>query len=150
MDSILPGGGLLTDAKLDDDHFCFACGPRNPDGLHLSFEYPEPGRCRAVFTPERRFQGWAGLLHGGIISTLLDEALAHALGGPDRGGGEAAVTGELSVRFKKPVPIGIPAVLEGRVVAINGRIIEGESRLLARDGSELAVARGKLFRLKKG
>lgn len=149
MDSIPRAEAPLADTKLDDDHFCFACGERNPDGLRLAFEYPEPGRCRAVFTPERRFQGWAGILHGGIISTLLDEALAHAYGGPDRGAGEAAVTGELCVRFKKPVPIGVPAVLEGRVISVNGRLVEGESRILDPAGTELAAATGKLFKLKK-
>jgi len=139
----------LADTELDDDHFCFGCGERNPDGLGLAFEYPEPGRCRAVFIPQRRFQGWAGILHGGIIATLLDEALAHAYGGPARGAGEAAVTGELSVRFKKPVPTGLPAILEGRVVAVNGRVIEAESRLSSQDGRELASASGKLFKLKR-
>jgi uncharacterized protein (TIGR00369 family) len=139
----------MSESELTDDHFCFVCGNRNPDGLRIVFEYPEPGRCRAVFTPERRFQGWQDILHGGIIATLLDEALAHAYGGADRGADEAAVTAELCVRFKKPVKIGILAVLEGRVVSIEGRIIAGESRILDAEGMELAAASGKLIKLKR-
>ncbi|MDD8025975.1 MAG: PaaI family thioesterase [Acidobacteriota bacterium] len=139
----------MSESALTDDHFCFACGENNPDGLRIAFEYPEPGRCRAAFTPERRFQGWQDILHGGIIATLLDEGLAHAYGGADRGGGEAAVTAELCVRFKKPVRIGRPIVLEGRVVSIEGRVIEGQSRILDQDGTELASATGKLIKIKK-
>lgn len=136
----------MDESKLSDDHFCFACGGRNRQGLRIRFEYPEPGRCRAVWTPEKRFQGWQGILHGGIISTLLDEALAHARGAEGRGAGEAAVTAELTVRFKKPVQIGIPVVLEGRVVSARGRLIECLSTLRDGEGNELASASGKLVK----
>ncbi len=142
--------GSMADTVLDDDHFCFACGARNPDGLRIQFEYPAEGRCRAVFTSPRKFQGWHGILHGGIISTLLDEAFAHAAGGADRGiGGFGAVTAEMSVRFKKPVKIGEPVFLEGRVRAVKGRVIECASTLRDADGQELASAAGKLILLKK-
>lgn len=139
----------MGETALTDDHFCFVCGEKNPDGLRIVFEYPEPGRCRAVFTPEKRFQGWQDILHGGIISTLLDEALAHAYGGAARGAGEAAVTAEMTVKFKKPVRIGIPAVLEGRLIAVNGRVVECESVIRDMAGTELAAATGKLIKLKK-
>ena len=139
----------MSDTVLNDDHFCFVCGTRNPDGLRIRFEYPEAGLCRAVYTPPRKYQGWHGILHGGIISTLLDEAMAHAAGGADRsvrGGG--AVTAEMTVRFKKPVPIGRPAFLEGRVVSVKGRVIECASTLKDAAGRELASASGKLIILK--
>ncbi len=135
--------------NLVDDHHCFACGADNPDGLGLKFEYPEPGRCRAEFLPSAKFQGWKGVLHGGIVSTLLDEALAHALGGQERGGGgSGAVTAELTVRFKKPVPIGEKIILMGRVVSERGRVIEAESEISDGQGSVLAQAAGKLVRPK--
>ncbi len=136
----------MAESVLTDDHFCFVCGEHNPDGLHLKIEYPEPGRCRAVFVPDRRFQGWKDILHGGIISTLLDEALAHAYGGRTRGAGEAAVTAELIVRFKKPVRIGEPVILEGRVLSVSGRVIECESTLSSTAGGVLASASGKLIK----
>ena len=139
----------MSEKALTDDHFCFVCGAKNREGLRLRFEYPEPGRCRAVWTPERRFQGWKDILHGGIISTLLDEALAHAFGGRTRGAGEAAVTAEMTVKFKKPVKIGIPVVLEGKVLSTSSRLIECESALCDESGNVLASATGKLIKLKK-
>ena len=96
----------MSDLELDDDRFCFACGVNNPDGLRVGFEYPEKGRCRAELVMPAKFQGWKGILHGGIISTLLDEAFAHACGGPQRGGDEAVVTAEIRVKFIKPVRTG--------------------------------------------
>jgi uncharacterized protein (TIGR00369 family) len=135
--------------SLVDDQFCFVCGRDNPDGLRLRFEYPTIGTCRAAFTPPKKFQGWQGILHGGIVSTLLDEALAHAAGGAERGGGgSGAVTAELTVRFKRPVPIGQAVVLEGKVVSDKGRVVECESRINDSNGNELASAKGKLVRPK--
>ena len=140
----------MTDVALNDDHFCFVCGRDNPGGLQLKFEYPAPGTCRATFTPPRKFQGWQGILHGGIVSTLLDEALAHAVGGPVRGGGgSGAVTAEITVRFKKPVKIGQQVILEGKVVSDKGRVVECVSSIKDSDGNELASAEGKLVRPKK-
>jgi uncharacterized protein (TIGR00369 family) len=138
----------MTDSlALNDDHFCFVCGKGNPGGLQIKFQYPEPGICRAEFTPPRKFQGWQGILHGGIVSTLLDEALAHAVGGAERGGGgSGAVTAELCVRFKRPVPIGQPVVIEGAVRSDKGRVVECESSLKDMNGNELASAKGKLVR----
>ena len=64
--------------KLNDDGYCFACGKNNPAGLAMKVEYTEDeARCRIVL--ERRFQGWQGIAHGGIVSTLLDEIMAHAV-----------------------------------------------------------------------
>jgi uncharacterized protein (TIGR00369 family) len=139
----------MTEIALDDDHFCFACGDRNPDGLRIRFEYPEPGRCRAVLKLDRRFQGWRDILHGGIISTILDEGFAHAYGGPARGAGEAAVTAEMTVKFKKPVKIGQTVILEGRVLSAVGRLISCVSSLSDEGGAVLASATGKLIRAKK-
>ena len=141
----------MSDYEVNDDHFCFACGSLNPDGLRLRFEYPEPGACRAEFTAPPKFQGWQGILHGGIISTLLDEAFAHAAGGAARAvGGDGAVTAEMTVQFKRPVPIGQPIVLTGRVKRVQGRLIEAESELTDASGTVLASAQGKIIKLKKG
>ena len=139
----------MTDFPLTDDHLCFACGDLNADGLRVKFEYPEPGRCRAGFVAVPKFQGWRGILHGGIIATLLDEAFAHARGGPGRGEGEAAVTAEMTIKFKKPVRTGERVVIEGRVVGEHGRVVECESTLSDESGAILASAAGKLIKLKK-
>jgi len=142
------GTSDMSQAELKDDHFCFACGEGNPDGLRLRIEYPAPGRSRIEFVPPKKFQGWQGLLHGGIIATILDEAFAHALGGAARGAGQAAVTAEITVRFKKPVRIGEKVIAEGWVVREKGRIVECESVMRDASGRELASATGKLIRIK--
>ncbi len=140
---------MTSDLNLNDDHCCFVCGKDNPDGLRINFRYPALGVCRAEFTPPRKYQGWQGILHGGIVSTLLDEALAHAAGGPERsGGGSGAVTAELTVRFRKPVPIGQSVILEGRVARDKGKVVECESSLKDQSGQVLASATGKLVRPK--
>ena len=140
----------MADISLNDDHYCFVCGRNNSDGLQLTFEYPEPGKCRAEFMPPMKYQGWRGILHGGIVSTLLDEAMAHALGGAQRGGGgSGAVTAEMTVRFKKPVKIGEVVALLGYVLSDKGRLVECRSEILAHDGIVLASATGKLVRPKE-
>jgi uncharacterized protein (TIGR00369 family) len=138
----------MSQPELQDDHFCFACGDRNPDGLRLHIEYPAPGRSRMEFVPPKKFQGWQDVLHGGIIATILDEAFAHALGGAARAAGQAAVTAEMTLRFKKPVRIGERVIIEGRVVGEKGRIVECESVMRDESGRELASATGKLIRIK--
>ena len=133
--------------NLNDDLFCFACGDKNTDGLQLKFSYPQPGTCLAEFVPEKKYQGWKGILHGGIISTLLDEAMAHAVGGVEgEGGASEAVTAELTVRFKKPVRIGSKIVLSGKVEKDNAKIVEASSEITDETGLVLASARGKLVR----
>jgi uncharacterized protein (TIGR00369 family) len=140
---------MTESLNLNDDHCCFVCGKNNPDGLQLKFEYPAAGTCRATLTPPQKYQGWQGILHGGIVSTLLDEALAHAVGGVERGGGgSCSVTAEITVRFKRPVKIGQTVILEGTVVSDKGRVIECESSLKDEEGNELATATGKLVRPK--
>ncbi len=139
----------MADLPLTDDHLCFVCGELNAAGLRVKFEYPAPGRCRAEFVSTPGFQGWRGILHGGIVAALLDEAFAHARGGAGRGLGEAAVTAEMAVRFKQPVRIGGRVLLEGRVVGEHGRVVECESTLSDESGALLASASGKLVKLRR-
>ena len=63
----------------EDDGKCFACGHDNPIGLKLLFELDGEGRSVATFVPQRNFQGFSKVLHGGIVCTLLDEAMAWAM-----------------------------------------------------------------------
>ncbi|MBM3311171.1 MAG: PaaI family thioesterase [Candidatus Aminicenantes bacterium] len=139
----------MSTLNLDDDHFCFACGRSNPDGLRLRMEYPAPGRCRAEFVPKRKFQGWRGLVHGGVLSTLLDEGFAHATGGPERGREAAAVTAEMTVRFKRPARVGRKLILEGKVVGRDRKIVSCESILRDEEGVEIAAATGKLVLVRR-
>jgi uncharacterized protein (TIGR00369 family) len=81
---------------------CFGCGPENEAGLQLQFALRPDGRLETRFVPRAHHAGWEGVLHGGLMATLLDEAMMAYL---YRNGVNAA-TAELSVRFREPVRLG--------------------------------------------
>jgi len=128
--------------ELKDDRQCFACGQDNPMGLRLHFEVDESARSiKTVFNPQKIHQGYQDVVHGGIISTILDEAmtkLAFALG-------YNAVTAKLTVRFKRPLMVGEPAVVTGRLVKEAKRAMEAEAVAVKEDGTVIAVAQGLLM-----
>src|SRR5215212_2455547 len=100
------------------DHGCFGCGDDNPIGLHLRFA--GDGDCvRASFTPSCDHQGFGNIVHGGIISTVLDEAMAWATARA----GFWAMTGDMRVRFRRPLTIGEPTVVTARVSRARGRLV---------------------------
>lgn len=125
----------------EPDHYCFACGSANPIGLHLQFTYGE-GTAEACFTPQRAFQGYPGIMHGGLVATLLDEAMAHAVIAAHG----VAVTGDLHVRLRgNGVPIGRPLRLVGRVTGRRGRLVLAEAALHDEAGTLLAQGAGKFM-----
>jgi len=121
-----------------DDGRCFACGPDNPIGIHLVFERTGEQSVRARLQLEPQFAGWRGIAHGGIAMALLDEGMAHAAGAA----GFRGVTGSLSARFRKPVPIGVPLVLEGEVRWIRRHVLGLLARVLSSDGTVLVEGEG--------
>lgn len=127
--------------QLDDDGHCFACGKRNPRGLHLDFRN-EHGRTAADFLPGREHQGFRDIVHGGIIATVLDEAMVKAA----LSRGIQAVTAELTVRFKSPLMTGEDATVVAELSKPDGKVVETSARILKRDGVLVAEARAKLLR----
>lgn len=126
---------------------CFGCGPDHPQGLHVRcFRTPE-----GVVSPiviEGRFAGPPGTAHGGIVAAHLDEVLAAAVVWATN---RITVTGELTVRYVRPVPTQTPIVGRGWLVTDHGRYIDVEGRL-EEFGSErvLATARGRFFPIDGG
>lgn len=100
-------------------HNCFACGTLNAHGLHLELHAGDD-RCWTEIALDRRFEGWEGIAHGGIVCTLLDEVMAWALVDHDLWG----VTARMSVEFKRPVPIGRLVRAEGRVTGVRRRLVD--------------------------
>lgn len=120
-------------------HNCFACGTLNTGGLGLTM-HVEPGRSWIETTLDRRFEGWEGMAHGGILCTILDEVMAWALVGADDWG----VTARMSVDFRKPVPIGRPIRAEGWVTEARRRVMDTEGRIVdAATGTLLAESTGR-------
>ena len=128
-----------------DDRVCFVCGEKNPAGLKLRIRTDaERGESAADVTFAEHFQGWAKIVHGGLLATVLDEAMIYAAGAK----GLKCVTGEMTVRFVKPASTSVAYTLKGRFVEDQGRIVLAESALLDGDGQEVARATGKLFKLR--
>ncbi len=114
--------------QLEIDDYCFACGRENPIGLKLRFEAIEGG-VAAEFTPCREHQGFIGIAHGGIVTTLLDEAMAHAI----IAGGFRAVTARMELSFKRPLLIGSRAVVVGKVDVQRGKLIKAAAEIRQED-----------------
>ena len=126
----------------EDDHHCFVCGMENPDGLRIAW-HTEGHSTKAEFIADRKFQGWKGVLHGGIVATLLDEAmtrLACELYGH-------SVTAEITVRYVHPVPTQQKLIIRGEVVLESRRLIQMKSSLVDPSGKLLAHAAGKVMRV---
>jgi uncharacterized protein (TIGR00369 family) len=122
---------------------CFVCGEKNLGGLRLSFQIDrEKQTLRTTFVGNPVFQGYDGIVHGGIISTLLDEAmakLAYELG-------YNAITASLEIRFKKPAPILEPLSVYGEMTEVKKRIVKARASISKEDGTLLATATSTLMR----
>jgi uncharacterized protein (TIGR00369 family) len=117
---------------------CFGCGPANDAGLRLEFFLAHDGSvvCLPVITDA--FCGHPGYLHGGIIATLLDEAMSKAV----RAKGRPSMTRKMDVDYLRPVPSGVPIRIEGRIVRSDHRKHFAEARILDTNGKILAQASG--------
>jgi acyl-coenzyme A thioesterase PaaI-like protein len=118
---------------------CFACGPANPDGLRLKFSYtPSRHFVKCILRLDKRFTGATGYAHGGIIATLLDEAMAKSNGL----GGTRAVTLRLETRYRKMVPLKHELHLTGWRTSKRGRKLYLRAELHDAQGNLLSEGRG--------
>lgn len=118
------------------DHACFGCGDVNPIGLRLRF-VADGDAVKASFISGPEHQGFQDVVHGGIISAVLDEAMAWATARA----GVWAVTGEMRVQFRQPLKIGEPTSVVARVSATPGRLVTAAAELrLNLDGSSIATS----------
>lgn len=119
-------------------HNCFACGTLNTNGLGLVLHL-EPERSWTELTLDRRFEGWEGIAHGGIVTTILDEVMAWSLVASDNWG----VTARLAVEFRRPVPVETRIRAIGWVTKARRRVIDTAALMIdLASGVELATATG--------
>jgi uncharacterized protein (TIGR00369 family) len=123
------------------DNRCFVCGQDNPHGLRLVFAYPQPGCAETELVIPERFSGWERLTHGGLLATLLDEAMAHAC----LHSAGNAVTAEITVRFLKPVEVGQSVRVRGRVLEVKGRVVQTQGEILNPEGQPAARATARFL-----
>ncbi len=122
---------------------CFVCGQENSRGLRIRFEQQNGGGTAASWRPARECEGFAGIVHGGVVSTVLDEAMSKAVAAT----GTEALTVELRVRFRRHVASGETFLIRGWIVRRNRRLVETESSLTAPDGTEHAHAWARFLAL---
>ena len=119
---------------------CFGCGAGNPRGMQLKFEQDDAAqRIRGHFSLGDEYSGGPGILHGGIIAVLLDEAM----GKVGRFRGVRAVTAELKIEYLRPMPVGHEIVVEAREVEMNGRNMFREGEIRSTKGIVLARGTGR-------
>jgi acyl-coenzyme A thioesterase PaaI-like protein len=133
-------------AKQPNSKMCLVCGLKNPFGLHTSFFELDNNELLAVFKPRGEHQSYPGRLHGGIISTILDETIGRAImiQSEDEIWG---VTVDLQIRFKKPVPLDEELWVIGRITKDSSRFFEGTGELLLQDGTVAATGHGKYLKV---
>ena len=100
------------------DGHCFGCGPLNMDGLRLVFT-PSPDGSVAEYDVPDRFQSWAGMAHGGVVALMLDEAVGWAAWHA----GHPGVTGRLQVSYRRPLKLGEPVRIVGKVENIRRTLV---------------------------
>lgn len=129
---------------LRDNNRCFVCGKDNPEGLKVHFIIDRANRSiKGEFMPESIYQGFQDIIHGGIIATLLDEAmvkLAFEMG-------IHAVTAWMEIRYLKPLKVGEKLYIHATFTREEKKLIESEARAETGDGTIIAKAAGKLMRI---
>jgi len=128
--------------KQPNSRHCFICGIENPCGLKMSFYEVEPGHAVAEYTVSERYQSYPGIVHGGIVAAMLDETLGRAAMVGDHN--HLMVTAKVEVRYRKPVPVGIPLQIHGRLGRQRGKLIFASAELRLPDGTLAAEAEGLL------
>lgn len=121
--------------ELKDDHQCFVCGLKNQEGLRLIWK-TEGLVTTTHFIPEAKYQGWAGIVHGGILATLLDEAMTR-LASEISGG---AVTAEMTVRYKTPARVGTMLFIRGEITASSKKLIEMKASIHENNEAGIVIA----------
>ena len=129
--------------KQPNSRMCFVCGLENAIGLKLAFYTDDEGRCVTRFRPRDEHQGYPGHLHGGVISTLLDETMGRVLVHED----VFALTGRLEIKFRKSVPLDQELVVAGELTRSRSRAYEARGTIELPDGTVLVEGAGTYMRI---
>jgi uncharacterized protein (TIGR00369 family) len=124
---------------------CIVCGLSNDIGLKASFYEVENGELVALFKPLEEHQSYPGRLHGGISSAILDETIGRAISISQEN--MWGVTIELSVKYRKPVPLNEELKVVGRITRDTSRIFEGTGEILLSNGEVAVTAVGKYMKM---
>ena len=124
---------LAALTKQPNSRSCFVCGLDNPDGLKLTFYEQEDGQVVAETSVPARFQGYPGVVHGGIVAAMLDEVAMRSAMVDDHL--RFMVTAKMTLRYRKAIPVEQPLRLVGRIEQAGGRATTATAELRLPDGS---------------
>lgn len=127
---------IMTKIKQPNSRHCFICGVENPVGLHLHIYETEPGVVETQYIAPDHFQGYPGVLHGGIVAAIIDEVSGRAhMGGADNP--RFMFTGKLEVKYRKNVPVGKMLKIIGKAGRSKGKIAEAWAGIYDVETNEL-------------
>lgn len=131
--------------KQPNSHNCFACGLANPIGLKLKFYETAPGEVTVDHIVSDEYQGYPGMVHGGVVAAMLDEVAGRTQmgGNPTR----FMFTARLDIRYRQNVPTGQPLHLVGRSGKVKKRTATASAQLFGPDGALLAEAEALLVNI---
>ena len=129
----------MEQKQQDREDYCFACGEANPVGLHLHFHIENERFITKKIVP-REYQSYTGVVHGGIVTTMLDEAM----GGYLYEQGEKAVTARIEVRYRQPTPVDEELTITGWVESRRRNFVEMKATIALPDGTITAEGTAKM------
>ncbi|MFC1624697.1 PaaI family thioesterase [Candidatus Omnitrophota bacterium] len=130
--------------KLEDDHYCFACGSLNDSGLKLHFQLDKEKKTISTeFTPKKIYQGFKDIVHGGIIGLILDECTVNL---PWKLGIHA-VNAEYTIRLLKPSEVGKTLFFSAKIVSEKSRMLMIEGECKDKEGKRIAVSTSKCIKV---
>lgn len=115
---------------------CFACGTANPHGLAIHYHITPTGIAEAHWTPLSRWQSFNGVIHGGIVTTVMDEAMAKAIVAT----GQRGLTCEMRIRLHDSLRPEESVAIRGWIVSRHRRLIKAEANISSSSGREFAHA----------
>lgn len=134
--------------KQPNSRHCFVCGLENPYGLKLNFYETAPGEVEVEYTVPEQFQGYPGVVHGGIVAAMLDEVTGRVHMGA--GAPRFMFTARLNVHYRKNVPINQPLRIVGHAGKSKERTAIATGQIFGPDGDLLAEAEALLINVPEG
>jgi uncharacterized protein (TIGR00369 family) len=116
-----------------NSEMCFVCGRSNPVGLYMKFEDDGEGEVVSRYSVPERYQGYPGIVHGGVLAAMLDEVVGRVsmIGDPHH----FMMSVRLEVLYRQPVPVDTPLDVVGRIIRLRGRLGKAEGKIYLPDGT---------------
>ncbi|HLA06950.1 MAG TPA: PaaI family thioesterase [Anaerolineales bacterium] len=121
---------------------CFICGMENPIGLHLHIYRTAPGEVESSYVAPGHFEGYPGILHGGIVAAIIDDICCHTQIGSDPQNPRFMFSAKIEVKYRRNVPTGKMLKITAKSIKSSGRTAEAWAGIFDAESNEL-LAEGK-------